>query len=249
MPRARWTLRTEIERTARTFAWALPENERPFSDLTLVTFNDRFGLLSLIARECNIGTIIHAHTNDKRCDDARVIGRITGNKADRYICGDIEDVHFFMKRIGMSCDVFVSREGIGGAPDPRLFFDTLFDMSESGFSFGFDSFDPVTSSARVGGATDEAASLRRHLLDAGFRVDRFHTSTAEKGPFVPRLKGSISDLALRLVRRRPSEQPPVTADRFAIFGVRPPGAAVEWAAPRRRRSPLRAGAATLQPTY
>jgi hypothetical protein len=246
IPRARWALRNAIERAARTFAWALPDNEKPFSDLAFVTLNDGFGLLSLIARECNVGTIVHAHTDDERCDDARLIGKATGNRADDYICGDIEDVHFYVKRTGMSCDVFVSRDGIGEAPDPDLFFETLFDLSENGFSFGFDSIDDSRGPADGLNRCDEAALIRRHLLAAGFRVDRFLTSAAEKRPLVPRLKGSLSDLALRLVRRCPSEHPPDTSDRFAIFGIRPPRLAIARQALRMEKAP-RTGAAALQP--
>lgn len=225
LPRARWTLRSAIERAAQTFAWALPADDKPFSDLTLVAFNDGFGILSLIARECNIGKIIYANPDDALCDDARTIGRATGNKADHYVCGDIEDIHFYMRRTGIECNVFVSRSGIRDTADPQLFFDTLFDISEGGFSFGFDSAEPLCSSAQNSDVAGEASAIRRHLVTAGFRVERFHTSAAGKGPVVPRLKGSLSDLASRLVRRHPSEQLPASSDRFAIFGNRPPGAA------------------------
>ncbi len=236
LPRARWTLRSAIERAAQTFAWALPVDDKPFSDLTLVAFNDGFGILSLIARECNIGTIIYANPDDALCDDARAVGRATGNKADHYICGNIEDVHFYTKRIGIECDVFVSRAGIRDTADPELFFDTLFDFSERGFSFGFDSAEPLCASIRQTNLAGEASSLRKHLITAGFRVDRFHTSAAGKGPVVPRLKGSLSDLASRLVRRCPSEPPSDSTNRFAIFGNRPPGVAIARAAGANRRA-------------
>lgn len=227
LPRARWALRSAIERAAQTFAWALPADDKPFSDLTLVAFNDGFGILSLIARECNIGTIIYANPDDALCDDARVVGRATGNKADYYLCGDIEDVHFFAKRNDIECDVFVSRAGIRDTADPELFFDTLFDFSEHGFSFGFDSAEPLKASNPQHNLLSEASALKQHLITAGFRVERFHTSAAGKDPVVPRLRGSLSDLASRLVRRYLSEQPPDTADRYAIFGSRPAGAAFQ----------------------
>jgi hypothetical protein len=238
LPRARWALRTAIERAGQTFAWALPDDETPFSDLTLIAFNDGFGILSLIARECNIGTIVYVNPDDRLCDDARAIGRATGNRADHYIYGDIEDVHFYIKRTGIECDVFVSRDGIGNSTDPELFFDTLFDISDRGFSFGFDSAEPLCTSIKQSLRIDEASSLRRHLITAGFRVEQFHTSAASRGPVVPRLKGSLSDLASRLIRRRPSGQPPDTFDRYAIFGTRPPGTLAELVTTH-RHNPIR----------
>jgi len=243
LPRARWALRSAIERAAQTFAWALPDNETPFSDLTLIALNDGFGILSLIARECNIGTIVYVNPDDTLCDDARAIGRATGNRADHYIYGDIEDVHFYIKRIGIECDVFVSRDGIGNSTEPELFFDTLFDISDHGFSFGFDSAEPLCRSITQIPRVDEASAIRRHLITAGFRVEQFHTSAAGRGPVVPRLKGSLSDLASRLIRRRPSEQPPDTFDRYAIFGTRPPGTRAELVTahqhdPVRAKSPV-----------
>ena len=246
LPRARWTLRSAIERAAQTFAWALPDDETPFSDLTLVAFNDGFGILSLIARECNIGTIVYVNPDDTLCDDARAIGRATGNRADHYIYGDIEDVHFYIKRTGIECDVFVSRDGIGNSTDPKLFFDTLFDISDRGFSFGFDSAEPICTSIKQSHRIDEASSLRQHLIAAGFRMERFHTSAAGRGPVAPRLKGSLSDLASRLIRRRPSGQPPDTFDRYAIFGTRPPGTPAELATDP-QHNPGRAKSLALQP--
>ena len=129
-------LSSHMHRCAHVFAWALPSDDAPFSDLSLVAFGDGLGVLSLLAKECGVGTVVYTDADDVLCRDARIIAKTIGSRADHYVCGDIEDVQFYVKRNSIPCDVFVSCDGIERIDKPRAFFDTLYDLSDTEFSFG-----------------------------------------------------------------------------------------------------------------
>jgi hypothetical protein len=101
-------LRDRVQRCACVFAWSLPQNERPFTDLTLVAFKDGLGVFSLLAKECSIGKVVYNDSNDALRCDARTIARAIGQPADYYVFGDAEEVAFVVKRYSIACDVFVT---------------------------------------------------------------------------------------------------------------------------------------------
>ena len=129
-------VKEEIERCAQVFAWALPRDEKPFSDLSLVAFADRLGLFALLARECSIGTVVCHNTEGADVDDARVVAKALGSPADHYVFGDLEDLEFVLGHRGISCDVFVSRGSQDVMKDMGGFLDAVTGRTNGAVSLG-----------------------------------------------------------------------------------------------------------------
>ena len=163
-------VKEEIERCAQVFAWALPRDEKPFSDLSLVAFADRLGLFALLARECNVGTVVCHNTEGADVDDARIVAKALRSPADHYVFGDLEDLEFVLGHRGISCDVFVSRAGLDELAGARAFFGAVTGLSNGAMSFGIAvGREPRSRSGRHTGRRP-IDNLRNELSQAGFEM-------------------------------------------------------------------------------
>jgi hypothetical protein len=170
----RASVREEIERCARVFAWALPRDDKPFSDLSLVAFADRLGLFALLARECNVGTVVCHNKDGAVVDDARVVTKAIGSPADHYVFGDIEDLEFVLGHRGISCDVFVSRGALDVMENMSGFFDSVCGPTNGVVSLGL-GYDKRRPFGIVGSLTDgydesRVLQCRAELAAAGFQI-------------------------------------------------------------------------------
>jgi hypothetical protein len=170
----RESAKEEIERCAQVFAWALPRDEKPFSDLSLVAFADRLGLFALLARECNVGTVVCHNTEGADVDDARIIGKAIGSRADHYVFGDLEDLGFVMRYREIVCDVFVSRRGSDVVERLEKLFDAVCGLANGALSLGlgFEERGPLASAGptAAGGAAARILRYGDELSAAGFQV-------------------------------------------------------------------------------
>jgi hypothetical protein len=164
-------VKEEIERCAHVFAWALPRDEKPFSDLSLVAFADRLGLFALLARECSIGTVVCHNTEGADVDDARVVAKALGSPADHYVFGDLEDLEFVMKHRGLACDAFVSRGALDALESVSAFFDAVCERANGTVSLALGHGNRLCGFARS--PAEGAALLHRRrdeLSAAGFQM-------------------------------------------------------------------------------
>jgi hypothetical protein len=189
----RETLNEEISRCAHIFAWALPRDEKPFSDLSLVAFADAMGIFSLLGRECNVGTVVNHNADGSDLDDVRVIAKALGSPVDHYVFGDLEDLDFVMDHREIPCDVFVSRSGLDLIDGIGGFFDTVSASANGAISFGL-GFDKSRSLVvedapeQVPGAIKILRSFDR-LVANGFQVAVLRgSSTAEPRHFSSRVR-------------------------------------------------------------
>jgi hypothetical protein len=170
----RENVRQEIERCAHVFAWALPRDEKPFSDLSLVAFADRLGLFALLARECNVGTVVCHNTEGTDVDDARVVAKAIGSPADHYVFGDLEDLEFVMKHRGLSGNVFVSRGALGVMENMSGFFDAVCGPTNGVVSLGLGYGKPrpfgIVGSLTDGYDEHRVLQCRAELAAAGFQM-------------------------------------------------------------------------------
>jgi 2-polyprenyl-3-methyl-5-hydroxy-6-metoxy-1,4-benzoquinol methylase len=127
-------LRTNLQKYAYVLAWGLAQNSRPLGHAVLLEYGGGSGILSLLAKECGIGTVIYSDIYDVSCVDAETIGQATGNTADHYVCGDIDDVAEFMSRNSISCDIMVSSDVIEHIYNIEEFFARLPDLSDGRLS-------------------------------------------------------------------------------------------------------------------
>jgi len=94
---AHWLLRMQqnggddIRKHLTLLAWAF--EPKPVSrDFVFVDHGGGFGLMSFLAREAGIPTVIHNDIFDSMCLHARIFGEALGLSADAYICGELADV-------------------------------------------------------------------------------------------------------------------------------------------------------------
>ncbi len=197
-------VRASIESCALVFAWSIAKDEKPFSDLTLFALDDGFGFFSLLAKECNVGTVVYHDTSDALRSDARTVARAIGNEADYYVFGDVEELEFVVRKYSIACDVFVSRGAIDRMGALRPFFDAASGLSNGSVAFAF-ALDDVCHSReapRPQGLTRGAAISRccDALGRAGFEVTVVRSTSGGALGLIPRYVGELLNRT-RLFRR------------------------------------------------
>lgn len=111
-----------IQKFAYVLVWSLAGSSKRLERTVLLEYGGGSGILSLLAKECGIGTVIYNDIYDVSCIDAETIGQATGNRADHYVCGDIDDVADSLKRNSISCDAIVSSDVIEHIHNIEVFF-------------------------------------------------------------------------------------------------------------------------------
>lgn len=97
-------LRTVLQTQAFVLAWSVAPFDRPVSELTFLDYGGGTGVLSLLARETGLGTVLYNDVYPVSCRDAAVIGHLLGLSADHYIVGDIADMLEYLDANGIGCD-------------------------------------------------------------------------------------------------------------------------------------------------
>ncbi|MCG2728175.1 MAG: hypothetical protein L6244_05970, partial [Candidatus Methanoperedenaceae archaeon] len=128
-------------------SWSLIESDVPLNRFVFLDYGGGSGILSLLAKELNIGTVIYNDIYDVSCKDASIIGKSIGNQADYYIQGDIEDILFFLKTNSISCNAIASYDVIEHIYDIEGFFKKLDALSNGSLtvcmSSGANIFNPI----------------------------------------------------------------------------------------------------------
>ena len=89
------------------------------------------GILSLLAKELKIGTVIYNDIYPISCKDAKVIGELVGNQADYYVPGDIDTVIDFLRTNAIACNSVVSNNVIEHIYDIEGFLKKLCLLSDT----------------------------------------------------------------------------------------------------------------------
>lgn len=98
---------------------------------TIVDYGGGSGLLSLLAKQTGIGTVIYNDIYDVSCSDARIIAESIGIEADIYINGELEDVMEFLQKENRSCNAIASHDVIEHIYNTEGFFANLHQLSTS----------------------------------------------------------------------------------------------------------------------
>lgn len=93
-------------------SWLLSKTEVPRENLVFVDYGGGSGTVSFLAKKLGIGTVVYCDIFDVSCRDARSIGGMISCEADYYITGEIFDLIKFLRREGLSCDIFASHDCI-----------------------------------------------------------------------------------------------------------------------------------------
>ena len=100
---------------------ALAYPAMPLNRFALLDYGGGCGMLSLLAREAGVGTVLYNDLYGPTCRDAEVIGQKLGNPADAYIQGDIDEVVRFLQSHGLGCSAVASHDVIEHIYDVESF--------------------------------------------------------------------------------------------------------------------------------
>jgi hypothetical protein len=154
------SLRAHLQRFTYILAWSVTDAPIPLDKFVFIDYGGGCGLLSLLAKELDIGTVIYNDIYDVSCKDAKVIGETINSTADYYIQGDIDDLLAFVNGKSMPSIAISSHDVIEHIYDVEYFFARLSEVKS-------DSLRIVMSS----GANEANPRLRRALMRAQIKAE------------------------------------------------------------------------------
>jgi len=110
-------------------SWCLAKSDVPLNEFVFLDYGGGSGMLSLLAKETNIGTVIYNDIYDVSCEDARNIAESVGNQAEHYVQGDIDDVIDFLRENKINCSAAASYDVIEHVYDIEYFLRRLSKLS------------------------------------------------------------------------------------------------------------------------
>lgn len=119
----------ELQIYAFILCWALYDRAKPLKGLTFLDYGGGAGLLSVLAKETGIGTVIYNDIYGVSCRDAAVVGKALDVSADHYIRGDIGETVDFLRDHGLECDSIGSRDVIEHIYDVGEFLNKIPEVS------------------------------------------------------------------------------------------------------------------------
>lgn len=102
--------------------WALADSKTPLKDFVFLEYGGGTGMLSLLAKELGIGTVLYNDIYEVSCRDAERIGKAIGVHVDHYVAGDIDEVLAFVKAKKIECRAVASYDVIEHIYDVETFF-------------------------------------------------------------------------------------------------------------------------------
>lgn len=118
-----------LQKYSYILSWSVACAAGSINEFVFLDYGGGPGMLSLLAKEFKIGTVIYNDIYDVSCKDAKVIGESIGNQADYYIHGDIDDVGSFLRTNSISCNAIASCDVIEHIYDIESFLKKLHALS------------------------------------------------------------------------------------------------------------------------
>jgi len=138
---------SNLQLDAYLLSWSLAKSDLSLDRFVFVDYGGGSGMLSLLAKELSIGTVIYNDIYDVSCHDARIIAKSIGNEADYYVCGDIDDLICFLRVNNISCNAIASFDVLEHIYDVEAFLGKLHILSGGELTVmvasGANTFNPV----------------------------------------------------------------------------------------------------------
>jgi 2-polyprenyl-3-methyl-5-hydroxy-6-metoxy-1,4-benzoquinol methylase len=115
------TIEATLARYSYLLLLSIDRSNIALNDFVFIDYGAGSGILALLAKELNIGTVIYNDIYDVSCQDARLIAQAIGNEADYYIQGDIDEVKIVFENNALACDAISSYDVIEHIYDVDLF--------------------------------------------------------------------------------------------------------------------------------
>ncbi len=106
------TLKATLQRYSYLLLLSIHNSAISAKDFVFLDYGAGSGILSLLAKELGIGTVIYNDIYDVSCRDAQVIAKAIGNEADYYIAGDIDQVIVTLQEQSLICNAIASYDVI-----------------------------------------------------------------------------------------------------------------------------------------
>lgn len=136
-------------------SWSIAKSDVSFDRFVFLEYGGGSGMLSLLAKELDIGTVIYNDIYDVSCRDAKVIAGSIGVEADHYVEGDVDKVISFLKLNNINCNAVGSYDVIEHIYDIKTFFKKISLFSNNPLtivmSSGANTFNPMIKSTLVKG--------------------------------------------------------------------------------------------------
>jgi len=117
--------------------WALSGVKKNYADIVFLDYGGGHGMLSLLAKEIGIGTVVHSDIYPVSCEDAKKIGQALGLEVEHYVPGDIDAVIDYFKVNELQCDVVANYDVIEHIYDINDFLKKIHLLSSSHMNIFF----------------------------------------------------------------------------------------------------------------
>ena len=124
-------LHSILQKCSYILALSIGGMDISINNCTILDYGGGTGILSLLAKELNFGTVLYNDIYDISCQDAKTIGSSIGNQADYYIEGNIDEVIIFLKKNGIACNSIVSDDVIEHIYDMGYFIKKLPELTDN----------------------------------------------------------------------------------------------------------------------
>jgi hypothetical protein len=136
-----------LQRYAFILAWSVAYQETPRERFVFIDYGGGPGILSLLAKELGIGTVVYNDIYDVSCRDSKVVGQKVGDEADFYVEGDVHDLIKFLKENTITCDAIASYDVIEHIYAVKDFMRKISSLSSKSYnivmSSGANPYNPV----------------------------------------------------------------------------------------------------------
>lgn len=126
-----------LTKYAYVLSWALNKVDKPKEKITFLDHGGGHGMLSLLAKEYGIGTVIHEDIYPVSCEDAKKIATELNLLADHYIPGDIYHLMKYFKDKNINCDCIANYDVIEHIYEIDDFLSKLNSLSSNDISIFF----------------------------------------------------------------------------------------------------------------
>lgn len=123
-------IRSTLRNFSYILSWSTAYSEVLYDEFVFIDHGGGVGVLSLLAKELGIGTVIYNDLWAPYCKDAQIIAEaIKADRADHYILGDTDELVGFLKKNSISCNALASYDVIEHIYDIEAFLVRLSDLS------------------------------------------------------------------------------------------------------------------------
>jgi len=127
-------IRFTLQTYSYLLSWSVARSGVSYDEFVFIDYGGGCGILSLLAKELGLGTVIYCDIYEPSCRDARVLGQILADEANYYVHGDIDELKGFLRANSIACDAIASYDVIEHIYDIESFLVKLSDLSEGPFN-------------------------------------------------------------------------------------------------------------------